>query len=176
LETAGRTRKNIRDFQKRLKNLRPEIVVDVIRDHQNTKHDLGGATPDSTHPQAEPGHKWLSCMDDFADFIQNVVPPLPITQPVTIALIDDGVDVNEQFLHAKIIGGRSFCQRDRFQNLSMPYYVTSGGHGTVMASLICRVCPNAQLYVLKLDEYMGDNQKRQITAKSAEKVRFSPII
>lgn len=115
-------------------------------------------------------------MDDFADFIQNVVPPLPITQPVTIALIDDGVDVNEPFLHAKIIGGRSFCQRDRFQNLSMPYYVTSGGHGTVMASLICRVCPNAQLYVLKLDEYMGDNQKRQITAKSAEKVILSHLM
>jgi hypothetical protein len=111
-------------------------------------------------------------MDDFADFIQNVEPPLPLREPVTIALIDDGVDINEQSLQAKIIGGRSFCQRNKFQNLSMPYYVTSGGHGTVMASLICRVCPKAQLYVVKLDEHIGENSKRQITAKSAEKVRF----
>lgn len=114
-------------------------------------------------------------MDEFSDIIQNIVPPLPIQEPVTIALIDDGVDVSEQSLHAKIIGGRSFCQRDRFQNLSMPYYVSTGGHGTVMASLICRVCPNAQLYVIKLDEYIGENNKRQITAKSAEKVYSTPL-
>ena len=95
---------------------------------------------------------------------------MPIPEPITIALIDDGVDVSEQSLHARIIGGRSFCQRDREHNLSMPYYVSTGGHGTVMASLICRVCPSAQLYVIKLDEYMGESGKRQITAKSAEKV------
>jgi hypothetical protein len=110
-------------------------------------------------------------MDEFADFIQNVEPPLPLYEPVTIALIDDGVDINEQSLQAKIIGGKSFCQRDTFQNLSKPYYVTSGGHGTVMASLICRVCPKAQLYVVKLDEHMSEHSTRQITAKSAAKVR-----
>jgi hypothetical protein len=113
-------------------------------------------------------------MDDFADFIQNVESPITAVEPITIALIDDGVDINEQSLHAKIIGGRSFCQRDSFQNLSKPYYVTSGGHGTVMASLICRVCPMAQLYVVKLDEHMSENMKRQITAKSAAKVYPPP--
>ena len=48
--------------------------------------------------------------------------------------------------------------------------MTSGGHGTVMASLICRVFPKAQLYVVKLDEHISENMKRQITAKSAAKV------
>jgi hypothetical protein len=110
-------------------------------------------------------------MDEFADFIQNVDSPLALHEPVTIALIDDGVDINERSLHAKIIGGRSFCQRDKFQNLSVPHYVTTGGHGTVMASLICRVCPKAQLYVVKLDEHVSEDSTRQITAKSAAKVR-----
>ncbi len=109
-------------------------------------------------------------MDDFADFIQNVEPPSKAIEPITIALIDDGVDISEQSLQAKIIGGRSFCQRDNSQNLTKPYYVRSGGHGTIMASLICRVCPSAHLYVVKLDEHMSENTKRQITAKSAAKV------
>jgi hypothetical protein len=60
-------------------------------------------------------------MDEFADFIQNVELPLLLREEIIIALIDDGVDINEQSLHAKIIGGRSFCQRDKFQNLSKPY-------------------------------------------------------
>lgn len=108
-------------------------------------------------------------MDEFADFIQNVEAPPQPHKPVTIALIDDGVNINEQCLYNKIVGGQSFCHRDEFQNLSKPYYVTSGGHGTVMASMICRVFPMAQLYIVKLDEYLSEHSKRQITAKSAAK-------
>ncbi|PMD28807.1 hypothetical protein L207DRAFT_642096 [Hyaloscypha variabilis F] len=169
LETGKRTRNNIREFQRRLKILRPEVVVDIVEEHEPVKHDSTGGPVDTAREQVEHRHKWLTCMDEFADFIQNVELPLPLREEITIALIDDGVDINEQSLHAKIIGGRSFCQRDKFQNLSKPYYVTSGGHGTVMASLICRVCPKAQLYVVKLDEYMSENMKRQITAQSAAK-------
>ncbi|KAH8654473.1 hypothetical protein BGZ60DRAFT_532842 [Tricladium varicosporioides] len=170
LETTKRTQNNIRDFQRRLKLLRPDVEVDIVAEKRPEKTELNGEAIDTAQQEhVEHRHKWLTCMDDYADFIQNVEPPLPIQEPIMIALIDDGVDINEQSLHAKIIGGRSFCQRDRFQNLSKPYYVTSGGHGTVMASLICRVCPNAQLFVVKLDDYMGENSKRQITAKSAAK-------
>jgi hypothetical protein len=39
-----------------------------------------------------------------------------------------------------------------------------------MAGLICRVCPGVRLYVLKLDEYVIEAGKRQITAESAAKV------
>lgn len=176
LETGKRTRSNVREFQRRLKLLRPEVEVDIVEEHEPVKHDPTGGPVDTAREQVEHRHKWLTCMDEFADFIQNVDPPLPLREEVTIALIDDGVDINEQSLHAKIIGGRSFCQRDKFQNLSKPYYVTSGGHGTVMASLICRVCPKAQLYVVKLDEHMSENMKRQITAQSAAKVFPLPLL
>jgi hypothetical protein len=170
LDTARRTHDNVRDFRRRLKLLRPEIEIEVVDDHQNEKRDPTDVAVTTPHEQVQHRHKWLICMDEFADFIQNVDPPLELHEPITIALIDDGVDVNEQSLHAKIIGGRSFCQRDKFQKLSVPHYVTTGGHGTVMASLICRVCPKAQLYVVKLDEHVSDHSTRQITAKSAAKV------
>lgn len=173
METARRASNNVKEFQRRLKLLRSDIKVDVVEEHQPEKHAPTGGAVDNAVEQYEQRHKWLTTMDDFADFIQNVEPPIPSVEPITLALIDDGVDIGEQSLHAKIIGGRSFCQRDKYQNLSKPYYVTSGGHGTVMASLICRVCPRAQLYVIKLDEHISEGNKRQITAKSAARV-FHP--
>ncbi|KAH6715880.1 hypothetical protein BKA61DRAFT_334368 [Leptodontidium sp. MPI-SDFR-AT-0119] len=170
LESSRRTENNIEDFRIRLAKLRSDVEIDVVKEQQPEKQIPTGGLIDTAHEQSEHRHRWLTCMDEFADFIQNVDTPrdLPV-EPITIALIDDGVDINEQSLHAKIIGGRSFCQRDTHQNLSKPYYVTSGGHGTVMASLICRVFPKAQLYVVKLDEHISENMKRQITAKSAAK-------
>lgn len=171
LESNKRTDKNVQDFRERLKLLRPGIKIEDIKERQPEKQDPTGGLVGVSIEQVKHRHRWLTSMDEFADFIQNVDPPLPLHEPVTIALIDDGVDINEQSLHAKIIGGRSFCPRDSSQNLNKPYYITTGGHGTVMASLICRVCPKAQLYVLKLDEHVSEHSTRTITAKSAAKVR-----
>jgi len=85
-----------------------------------------------------------------------------------VALIDDGIDMDDTILRPhNIVSGRSFCSHDTEQ--PRPYYLSSGGHGTAMASLICRVCPKVKLYVLKLDEYGSEPGKRQITAKSAAK-------
>lgn len=115
-------------------------------------------------------------MEEFADFIQRVKlddSGLNQIPPVTVALIDDGYDISEPGLNSKIVGGRSFC-RHNFRNNHASYFVTSGGHGTVMANQICRVCPNAELFMLRLDEYVGAQGKRQITAESAAQVRPLP--
>lgn len=115
-------------------------------------------------------------MEEFADFIQRVKlddSGLNQVPPVTVALIDDGYDISEPGLNNKIIGGRSFC-RHNSRNNHASYFVTSGGHGTVMANQICRVCPNAELFMLRLDEYVGAQGKRQITAESAAQVRPLP--
>lgn len=124
-------------------------------------------------------HEWLRCMDDFATYIHNIDldasgPGGPLNgktnkpRPITVALIDDGFDINDQSVYEKVLGGRSFCVKN---NLNAPYWATSRSHGTVMASLICRVCPKARLYILRLDEHIARDQKRrQITAKSAELV------
>ena len=113
-------------------------------------------------------------MEEFASFLQsaerNAEPRVALKYPVRVAIIDDGVDINDQAVQSKIIGGISFCYRDEEQNLNQPYYVSSGGHGTAMAGLICKICPNVQLYVLKLNEHYVEQGKRQITASSAARV------
>ncbi|KAI9793750.1 MAG: hypothetical protein M1833_000696 [Piccolia ochrophora] len=168
-ETARRTRNNVRQFEARLKRNRPGIIFDEPEEYQPEKYETQNAPTNSSVDLDKNRHRWLECMDEFADFIQNVEPPRQLYEPITIALIDDGVDINELSLHDKIVGGRSFSQRKGFLNASRPYYVTNGGHGTVMGSLICRVCPRAKLFILKLDEYISDQSRRQITASSAAK-------
>ncbi|PYI14016.1 subtilisin-like protein, partial [Aspergillus violaceofuscus CBS 115571] len=112
-------------------------------------------------------HRWITCMDNFADFIQNIRSPVGSMEDVRVALIDDGVDIEEKTLRGKIVGGRSFFPRDHAQNLQRPFYVSGSGHGTVMASLICRVCPTAKLFVVKVAEHVSASSGRQISANSA---------
>lgn len=118
-------------------------------------------------------------MEEFSDFLltaeRNADPPYQLPRPVLVAVIDDGVDINEASVQSRVIGGRSFCHRNEDQNLNQPYYVSSGGHGTAMAGLICKLCPNVKLFVLKLDVKVDASGGRAITAKSAAKVRHSLI-
>lgn len=113
-------------------------------------------------------------MENFADFLMSVQsiqdPPYKLPRPVLVALVDDGVHISEASVQSRVIGGRSFCHRNEDQNLNQPYYVSSGGHGTAMAGLICKLCPNVQLFVLKLDDKLDASGGRTITAKSAAKV------
>ncbi|OTA02293.1 hypothetical protein A9Z42_0026610 [Trichoderma parareesei] len=88
-----------------------------------------------------------------------------IEEPIKVALIDDGVDVKD--LEFNFIGGRTFCTRDEEHNLNDPYYVSSTGHGTIMARQIQSMCPRAQFYILRLEDHASEEGSRQITAKSA---------
>jgi hypothetical protein len=98
--------------------------------------------------------RWLYCMDAFADAIQNIRAPFtenPILEnDIKVALIDDGVDAFSKSLRGKIRGGESFGRGHPDADGPSPYYTSSEGHGTVMADMICRVCPMARLYVYKL--------------------------
>jgi subtilisin family serine protease len=159
-------------FKRRMEiGKRIEVVETQIRGDISKHAGNGADTPNDIYER----HKWVTTMEKFADFLQNTErnaePTITLKYPVTVALIDDGVDINDQTIQSKVIGGRSFCHRDKEQNLNQPYYVSGGGHGTAMASYICKICPNVKLYILRLDEYYTDFRSRQITAKSAEKVR-----
>lgn len=121
-------------------------------------------------------HKWMESMEEFADFLQTAErandpeSQVSLKCSVVVAVIDDGVDTYEPNIQSRVIGGRSFCHRDERQNLNQPYYVSGSGHGTEMAGLISKICPNVKLYILRLDEFMIEPGRRQITAKSAAKV------
>ena len=165
LETAERRERNINSFASRMKSL--EIDVEPTDEEPPQKHESNNA---DTKAELERRHQWLICMDGFADFIQAFNPSGPLYEPITIALIDDGVDMKEKTLYNRILKGKSFCLSDEITKRERPFY-ESGGHGTAMASLICGVCPNAKIIPLRLEEYAGnENSKRQITAKSAAEV------
>ena len=152
----------------------PNPNLEVTWDSPSTSSIKGSAAQAATlQAELEVRHRWLNTMDDFASLLGKVesLDKLELEEPITVALIDDGIDMDDTILQPDtIVGGRSFCSRDTEQNLIQPYYVSSAGHGTAMASLICRVCPKVRLYVLKLDEYGSEPGRRQITAKSAAKV------
>jgi hypothetical protein len=89
--------------------------------------------------------EWLECMEKYADFVTNYSPetfePPPVPH-IKVALIDGGVDELYSSLDDSIADGESFCARSGDDYHS--YYKSSGGHGTIMAVLIRKLCPKGQ--------------------------------
>ena len=113
-------------------------------------------------------------MSQFAVFIGNIPKKERLMiPPIKIAIIDDGVDASLDILLEKIAGGKSFYPYANSSDLMNAYYVPSGQHGTMMADLICRICPSCRLYVARLDERPSRlDLSRQITTKSAADASF----
>jgi hypothetical protein len=106
---------------------------------------------------------------EFAVFMGNIPRKLKAAIPsIKIAIVDDGVDASLDILLGKIAGGKSFCPYANSSDLMNAYYVPSGQHGTMMADLICQICPSCRLYVARLDERPSRlDLSRQITITSA---------
>lgn len=83
-----------------------------------------------------------------------------------MALIDDGVDLLQPALEKRVKAGISFTTYFSSDTLTKPYYLSSLGHGTLMAKLISRVCPMAELYVARIDDPLTG----QLNIDSAAKV------
>lgn len=93
--------------------------------------------------------------------------------PVTVGLIDDGVDLRD-------LRSSNFLRPGWYADTTSPehgkmntWYVSDKGHGTQMAKLICRVCPNVIIYVGKLDT---KTQVYSSVAQSAVKVSTISLI
>ncbi|KAI0906245.1 hypothetical protein F4823DRAFT_90753 [Ustulina deusta] len=179
LETRARTERYIEEFKDRMKEGGRLIEVEDTK-LRGDRTDPSSKGTNSIVRDPYERHRWITSMEEYASFLQTAQrewctdlgegqEKSPLKYPVTVAVIDDGIDVHDPMVQSRIIDGRSFCSRDEEQNLNQPYYVSGGGHGTAMAKLICKVCPNVQLYILRLDEYVMEAGKRQITAKSAAK-------
>ncbi|KAL6878819.1 hypothetical protein J3F83DRAFT_724010 [Trichoderma novae-zelandiae] len=175
LETHSRTKQNVEDFCDRMRKLCPEVTVH--KDWTMVQRELMDANALAAGDQAEHStkHEWLQCMKEFKKLLfdaersyfdrEKVKIDGSIEEPIKVALIDDGVDVKD--LEFNFIGGRTFCTRDEEHNLNDPYYVSSTGHGTIMARQIQSLCPRAQFYILRLEDHASEEGSRQITAKSA---------
>jgi hypothetical protein len=86
---------------------------------------------------------------------------------IKVAVIDEGIDPRQEDLTGKIMAGVSFCQHPKFPSRISAYFVPAGHHGTMIARLICRLCPNVKLYIARIQELNG---KRLITGQSATQV------
>ena len=160
------------------------VVVDEGLEVLKEKIGINTTRNDSDPPEKSTKHEWVQCMKDFRQLLFDAENYLEkdrglkmessIDEPIQVALIDDGINFDK--LEYNPIGGRSFCTRDTDQNLNFPYYKSSTGHGSIMASQIYRICPRTQLYVLKLEDHVSKSSTRQITARSAAQVRLEPLI
>jgi hypothetical protein len=92
---------------------------------------------------------------------------------VKVALIDDGVALDREDIFVK--GGTSFYQSTQSDPAFRQYFVAPGRHGTTMAAFICQVCPDVELYAVRLNDSEGPTGGRRFTVKSCAEVRHLPI-
>ncbi|KAH8659966.1 hypothetical protein BX600DRAFT_551493 [Xylariales sp. PMI_506] len=107
---------------------------------------------------------WKSTLADFKELRKGQGTPERIEDDVVVALIDDGVDMLDPSLSNQVLEGKSF---DFHDGKVRPPFSSSRGHGTVMASMILRVCPAAKIYPIRLRTYETPDGKNQIDMKYA---------
>jgi hypothetical protein len=179
LESEGRVKANLKDFERRMKLGRTDLTILQYENTDGKNERLvpsgqpgavaNGGSARNLHP-----HRWLDTMDAFAIQIQNVAVPETrrddLKEPITVAVIDDGIDLTLPALRGKIFSGTSFDHDGPDENRPVPYYISQDGHGSIMATSVCRVCPVAKLHIYKLETHtIGEagTQTTQMTARSA---------
>ncbi|KAH0593254.1 hypothetical protein MHUMG1_08976 [Metarhizium humberi] len=94
--------------------------------------------------------------------------------PVKIAIIDDGM--SDPSLQRAIAMGKSFSHYPNSTEFMNSYFVPSGKHGTQMAKLITRICPDPRLFITRLEERLApDGSERCITAESAAEAAIRAV-
>ncbi|KAK7709645.1 hypothetical protein SLS63_013160 [Diaporthe eres] len=142
------------------------ISVFWVRDNEMLSYASDFKT--SEDGPEERTNPWLEIMENFSRALRTIKPrPEVQFKPVKIAIIDDGIDATQPELHQRIVMGRSFSPYLNSTEFMNAYFVPSGNHGTLMATLICKICPKPQLYVARLEERLSKGGGRLITAKSA---------
>jgi subtilisin family serine protease len=112
----------------------------------------------------------MKSMTDFADLLKNAKRDKS-AENVKIAIIDDGINMALSAFADNVKGGESFYRLSELSGRRGAYYAPTGPHGTMMAQLICEVCPVADLYIAQLELLPGQDGQRSFTAESATEVR-----
>ncbi|KAH7139646.1 hypothetical protein B0J13DRAFT_477896 [Dactylonectria estremocensis] len=107
---------------------------------------------------------WENTLKDFKESRKGQGTPERVEDDVIIALIDDGIDMFDASLSNHVLEGKSFDYHD---GKVRPPFSSARGHGTVMASMILRICPMAKVYPIRLRTYEGPDGKNQIDRKYA---------
>lgn len=186
IESFRRTQQYVKDFTERIKRLGFKHDVQLFVDEglgfrrqslgDGSAGERSGVGIRGAKDELTSKHTWIDCMKRFRGLLLNAEASLDfqqvsqaIEENITVALIDDGVDGMDW--DYPLLGGRTFYTRNEAEHLNHPYYASATGHGTAMAKLINFMCPRAKLYVLRLEDHPSEGGVRQITARSAAKVR-----
>ncbi|KAL6792270.1 subtilisin-like protein [Trichoderma sp. SZMC 28013] len=161
-----------------------EVLLEAIDMDGGSKLTARGVSnfTTSTSVKGINSHRWLDATSRFAGemkyFWDNTLEqwnniPNKVLRPeddfegdVVVALIDDGVDRLDNTLSGQVQEGKSFDYHD---GQVRPPFSSARGHGTVMASMILRVCPMAKIYPIRLKTYDVSGGKSQIDRKYAAK-------
>ena len=114
--------------------------------------------------------------DDYIKKIPNL--PAELQRDVRICLIDDGVDAEHKSISERMDrNGKAFgtYPGDQYRGMTKPFYDSTTNHGTLMASMIVRVCPYAKIVSYRLDTRRGQDGKLHFTPKSAVEVTISTL-
>lgn len=153
----------------------PSIAIDWELESTPTSIVGDGSLAQTKQDGVQDNQRAIKCMEDFNRYAKRALEKEAGSKPVTIALIDDGVDLDDGGVNEMVTDGRSYFQRQG-KPIVEPFWTSSNGHGAAMAGIIRTVCPMAKLFVVRLNEYNSDNGKSQIHAGSAARVRLSPIL
>jgi coenzyme F420-reducing hydrogenase delta subunit len=110
-------------------------------------------------------NSWVTVLSRFGLELSSY--PEPPKKPISIALIDDGVNMGDaQFNGFQLNAGASYCLlgQDSFGPNPSSCWESARGHGTKMAQLIFAVFAEAEIHVLKL----AGSDAGHPTAESAE--------
>ncbi len=153
--------------------------------HNPSKDASQQQSPDGTRQESTKdgdGHAWLKIMDGFTQGIRGLHPdPTKLNdlspalkEEVRICLIDDGVDFADR-VGERMEPGRAFGTESSkdLPGMTAAYYNSATKHGTLMARMILRVCPNARIVPYRLDTRLGEDGLMHPTAKSAADVSLA---
>ncbi|KAI0886865.1 uncharacterized protein GGS22DRAFT_158885 [Annulohypoxylon maeteangense] len=169
-ESDGRIEGYARDFIARMVKNCPRIKSIVIRlePHKFMVHE---EWVDPTVLVTT--NKWIHTIESFTGIMANFMPSEPsASNGIQVAVLDDGIDWH----FAQEIG----CINDRCRSFyadksssdfigQNSWFSSSTGHGTIMAALIRKICPNATLYIARLDQTQSEQGVFQPTHDSAAK-------
>ncbi|PTB47926.1 hypothetical protein M431DRAFT_501633 [Trichoderma harzianum CBS 226.95] len=179
LEDESKLSSYVDEFRRRVKSLpntvgKP-VTVQAGPDKKEKSFMEGFQQGNSAIKPAERQHKWLDSSDNFRKILHGIDDEATEVRPVKIAIIDNGVDAALSILNGKIANGASFFPNKNINTGNdmdhyYPYYVASNtlNHGSLVATLVCKMCPKVKLYICRLDEKMSRmGESRYLTMESA---------
>ncbi|KAL6796585.1 peptidase S8/S53 domain-containing protein [Trichoderma sp. SZMC 28012] len=160
LETIQGIAEAIEKKNSEKRELTIEVVYEKERDRRGIPQTLKGQTRDQLK-----ANKWFDGVNRASAKVQNS--DLVGSKNIRVALIDDGVDASHWILRNNIKEGITYCtSTSNNSHIPSSFYSSATGHGTLMATLICDICPGIDLYVAKLDD-QNSGGDFNFTAKSA---------